>query len=348
MSMEDIIFDDEPIMPANPQPSLSHHGNIEADDASTDSDSAFHGSIGDESYTSSISDSVRNYKYENGRRYHAFKEGSHFLPNDDHEQARMDLAHHIYLMLTGGKLSMAPIQNPLRVLDLGTGTGIWAIDFADEHPDAFVLGNDLSPIQPSWVPPNLQFEVDDYEGEWSYSQKFDYIHGREMEGMVQDFDRLFQQSYKHLNPGGWAEFQSIELNCFCDDDSRQKATAWVTWSENLHKAARTFGKNMRTLRTWPDRLKEAGFQNVQTMAIPLPFNPWPKDPKLKEIGRYQQLHMYEGIGSYSMRLYTGVLKWKKEDVEALLAEVQKILKDRSVHIYTMVHFVYGQKPLDAN
>lgn len=58
--------------------------------------------------------------------------------------------------------------------------------------------------------------------------------------------------------------------------------------------------------------------------------------------------MFEGIGSYSMRLYTGVLKWEKEDVEALLAQVQSILKDRSVHIYTMVHFVYGQKPVDAN
>jgi hypothetical protein len=41
------------------------------------------------------------------------------------------------------------------------------------------------------------------------------------------------------------------------------------WSENLHKAARTFGKNMRTVRTWPDRLKQAGFQNVQTIAIPV-------------------------------------------------------------------------------
>ncbi|KAI8247308.1 Secondary metabolism regulator LAE1 [Colletotrichum sp. SAR 10_77] len=34
-----------------------------------------------------------------------------------------------------------------RVLDVGTGTGLWAIDFADEHPDAEVLGTDLSPVQ---------------------------------------------------------------------------------------------------------------------------------------------------------------------------------------------------------
>jgi hypothetical protein len=45
-------------------------------------------------------------------------------PNDEHEQDRMDLAHHIYLMLTGGKLFLAPIHNPQYVLDLGTGTGM--------------------------------------------------------------------------------------------------------------------------------------------------------------------------------------------------------------------------------
>lgn len=29
-------------------------------------------------------------------------------------------------------------------------------DFADEHPQAEVIGTDISPIQPSWVPPNVK------------------------------------------------------------------------------------------------------------------------------------------------------------------------------------------------
>ena len=93
-----------------------------------------------------------------------------------------------------------------------------------------------------------------------------------MEGMVKDFDHLFAQTYKHLKPGGWAEFQSIELDCFCDDDSRMKAESWVIWSENLHEAARRFGKEMRTVRTWSDRLKRVGFENVQTVAFPVSFS----------------------------------------------------------------------------
>lgn len=44
----------------------------------------------------------------------------------------MDLLHHIYLLLLGGELHLAPIaKNPQRVLELGTGTGIWAIQFAE-------------------------------------------------------------------------------------------------------------------------------------------------------------------------------------------------------------------------
>lgn len=41
-------------------------------------------------------------------------------------------------MLTfGHKLSFAPLQQLHRVLDVGTGTGIWAINFGQSRP----LGN---------------------------------------------------------------------------------------------------------------------------------------------------------------------------------------------------------------
>lgn len=51
---------------------------------------------------------------------------------------------------------------------------------ADKYPMAAVLGVDLSPIQPAFVPPNCSFEIDDLTLEWTFPEDhFDFIHIRE-------------------------------------------------------------------------------------------------------------------------------------------------------------------------
>lgn len=55
---------------------------------------------------------------------------------------RTDLQHALFLRTFDDNLGFAPPNNPdakvKHVLDVGTGTGIWALDFADEHPGADV------------------------------------------------------------------------------------------------------------------------------------------------------------------------------------------------------------------
>lgn len=88
---------------------------------------------------------------ENGRRYHAFKDESYVMPNDDSESDRLDLTHQMLKIVLGNKIALAPIgEKPSRILDIGTGTGIWAVEMADEYPGAEIIGTDLSPTQPSW------------------------------------------------------------------------------------------------------------------------------------------------------------------------------------------------------
>lgn len=96
-----------------------------------------------------------------------------------------------------GQLHIAPIEsNPQRILDLGCGTGKWCIDMGDLYPSAEVIGIDLSPSQPMMVPPNVCFELDDIEDDWTFGFQFDYIHSRYMIGTICDWSRLVHQCYE--------------------------------------------------------------------------------------------------------------------------------------------------------
>ena len=41
---------------------------------------------------------------------------------------RLDLQHQLWLYTLRNELFTAPIQSPKNILDIGTGTGIWAIE----------------------------------------------------------------------------------------------------------------------------------------------------------------------------------------------------------------------------
>jgi len=148
------------------------------------SDSGYSESVVDSTSTS-LSSSVRDYEFENGRRYHAYASGRYLLPNDDAEQEREDMKHSTVLTVCAGKLHFAPLdeqaEHQMKILDLGTGTGIWCVEMGDEYPSAEIIGVDLSPHQPDWVPPNVRFEVDDIESEWLWPKaSMTMVHARHM------------------------------------------------------------------------------------------------------------------------------------------------------------------------
>ncbi|KAE9579747.1 hypothetical protein CGMCC3_g4315 [Colletotrichum fructicola] len=154
--------------------------------------------------TESLRPSLFDYRQENGRTYHRYKDGKYIFPNDERESDRLDMEFQIWMISLDDRLGVAPpclgSSKPTRVLDIGTGTGIWAMHFGDEHPEAEVIGTDLSPIQPGFVPPNVKFEIDDLEDEWTYSLPFDYIHSRVMTSSIGDWSVYLRKCYENLKP----------------------------------------------------------------------------------------------------------------------------------------------------
>lgn len=187
------------------------------------------------------------------------------IPNDESEQNRLDLLHHIVKLMLGGELLTAPLlSSPKRVLDVGTGTGIWAIEFADQYPESIVVGTDLSPIQPSWVPPNLQFYVEDCEANWSFSdsEKFDYIHGRALCGAIADWPRFYSQAFNNLEPGGWMEMQDHECWINSNDGDMASAPGCNDWVHECDRASRAFGKRLNVAHEHRQWMIDAGFEDV--------------------------------------------------------------------------------------
>ncbi|KAF2457406.1 S-adenosyl-L-methionine-dependent methyltransferase, partial [Lineolata rhizophorae] len=283
----------------------------------------------------SLASEVTRGVVENGRRYHSFGNAEYAFPNDDRELDRLDMQHAMQTLLLDNKLFWAPIGSDVQqVLDLGTGTGIWAIDFAEMFPQAEVIGTDLSAIQPSWVPPNCRFQIDDAEQDWTFKPaQFDYIHNRNFVCSIRDWPRLIRQSFSHVRPGGWVEWQEKHPLFLSDDDSLPADGALDTWGRTFFDAGVTFGTSPYSPQHLADQMREAGFVDVREHVLKLPVGPWPKDKRLKHVGMFEMVNMVEGVEALSMRLFTRALGWSPERVQLLLERVRKEAKDRKVHSY---------------
>ena len=54
---------------------------------------------------------------------------------------------------------------------------------------------------PNRVPPNIKFEIDDMELDWTYSpDDFDYIHMRSLSGSFADWDHVLVQAHRWSTP----------------------------------------------------------------------------------------------------------------------------------------------------
>ncbi|TPX15023.1 uncharacterized protein E0L32_004853 [Thyridium curvatum] len=309
------------------------------------------------SSTASLRSSILSTRDENGRQYHGYKDGKYVLPIDQaydmvvtlanafaqEELYRQEYQYNLCLNTFGG-YSFAPLNTVHRVLDVGCGLGFWACEFTEKHPEAEIIGVDLSPIQPQYIPQNVQFEIDDLEEPWTFTFKFDYIHSLMMTGAFRDWPAFYRQAYENLNQDGWLEIQDIDFPLVCDDGTLPDDSPMKRWSDLMLEAGERSGFHLNTCGKAAEMMKDAGFVDIVRIPFKWPMNRWPKDPRAKQIGGWVLENFTLGVETICLALFTRFMGWTKEQVVEFADSVRADFQDHNKHTYFNLYVTYGRKP----
>ncbi|MCJ1345371.1 hypothetical protein MMC31_003578 [Peltigera leucophlebia] len=275
---------------------------------------------------------------ENGRQYQGFRRGIYPFPCDEAEKDRLDMFHELFLMARNRKLharQLPPVKgrNRLRILDLGTGTGIWAVEMAERYPGIDVVGVDISNIQPPMIPRNVRFHVPfDFESFWFFGEEkpWDFIHLRCALGSVSSWAALYQNIYQRLRPGiGIFEQVEIDLEPRCNDGQKVPENHPVRrWFKALLEATTRAGRSIGWREDYHELLTAQGYGNIETEVIKLPITlrAPPHDLKSQRLSQCYNEGLAMSLEALTIGPFTQSLGWSADQVRGLVKELEQNLR----------------------
>ncbi|KAG5751489.1 hypothetical protein H9Q70_005855 [Fusarium xylarioides] len=263
--------------------------------------------------------------------------------NDEQQNESMDI-----VLLLDDKLFLSPLKDNIQsALDIGTGTGIWAIDFADQFPGAKVVGTDISPIQPAWVPPNLEFHIDDCTQPWTFAPgSIDFVHMRYLFGSIKDWSALFKEAFRVCRPGGWVESHEASAMMESDDGTVTDTSAMHEWGRFFIEGGKKMGQPCTIIEDDLQQkcMREAGFEDIQIADYKIAIGGWPKDKKMREIGQYVLTALEQDFEGYVLYMASQLLGWSMQEVKVYCAQLRRELRSTANHPFFRYRAVYGRKP----
>lgn len=153
----------------------------------------------------------RSYVASGGRRHLA--DVPDILPKDEQEINRLDFEHHVLRYTMRGNFA-APIGQPSSILDVGCGTGRWAIEMAGLFTGANVIGLDIASPgsrnsgMTERLPDNYLFVSGNVlEGMPFSNASFDFVHMRLLFTAIPAarWNDVVRELARVTRPGGWIE-----------------------------------------------------------------------------------------------------------------------------------------------
>jgi len=140
---------------------------------------------------------------------------------------------------------------------------------------------------------------------------------------------------RHIKPGtGWIEHVEIDMEPRCDDGTLPPDCMLKKWYNYLADATARVTQPIAYEHRTRQLLQSAGFIDIQEMVIRVPYNSWPNDPHQKDIGRWYNLGITEGLEALSFAPLTRVYHWDlNQHVKPMLDQVRREICNRKIHAY---------------
>lgn len=199
------------------------------------------------------------------------------LPKDDAEINRLDFQHYMLRYALRGNY-LAPLVQPRDILDVGSGSGRWALDMALTFPDANVVGLDLVP-PPADVaadggagrdvrPANYAFVTGNVlEGLPFANATFDYAHQRLLFAAIPrpSWPQAVAELARVTRPQGWVELIEGSVGAGAKSPAERIFTQWALKVTAIRQIDLQVGPHLPTF------LRDAGFANVSLREVQIPI-----------------------------------------------------------------------------
>lgn len=215
----------------------------------------------------------RSFFQLGGRRYIA--DAPYLLPKDVKEIDRLDFQHYMLRFLLRGNY-FAPIQRPLSILDVGSGTNRWGMEMARQFPQANVIGVDLTETATKGQVPDNYLYVQGNVLKLPFDQpNFDLVHQRLLILALPSADWLkaIQELVRVTRAGGWIELvESTGLVEFLPPprsnrgiENLLRLNAWSAEACGKRSIDLTMGGKIGAI------LAQAGLAQVAQRRLPIPL-----------------------------------------------------------------------------
>ncbi|KAI0666412.1 S-adenosyl-L-methionine-dependent methyltransferase [Trametes maxima] len=256
------------------------------------------------------------------------------------ETARLDELHAGITEFFGGGLSLADLSNfrPSRILEIGSGSGAWAIQAARTYPEASVQAIDLNPIPPRPIPSNLHWQKADITQPFPFEdESFDIVHARLVMMHVPNGEDVLRRAVRLVKPGGWLFVE--------DPDDDRMLDGGAPLPPGMAAFVGSWLRIVRGRGAEPSIGREHGrilnsfsaFEDVHVRKVAIPISGKSHDPALKKLGLTWKVNMVRVAADLPQRFAADGIT--EEVAQQHLSELQ----DTTRNITTDFYFSFARK-----